>query len=84
MPDLPVLEVFCRCAPGAALTRYRARAATRHAGHFDAERSVDELQDPEVSRPVAGGWPVVEVDTNSPVDVAALIDRIETALTPEA
>jgi hypothetical protein len=33
-----------------------------------------------VTRPVAGGWPVVEVDTNGPVALGALLVRLHAAL----
>lgn len=75
----PVVEVFCRCDREVAAARYRARAGTRHAGHFDAVRSADELWE-EVSEPVADGWPLVEVDTNHPVDVADVATRVRAAL----
>lgn len=45
----------------------------RHAGHFDSTRTVDELWNDEVAEPVAGGWPLIEVDTNRPVDVGAVV-----------
>jgi predicted kinase len=64
-----VIEVFCRCEQATAGERYRTRAGTRHGGHFDADRSIDELWNDEVAAPVAGGWPVLEVDTNRPVDL---------------
>jgi predicted kinase len=68
-----VIEIFCRCDRAVAAERYRARAGTRHAGHFDAIRTDDELWNDEVARPVAGGWPVLEVDTNKAVDVAEVV-----------
>jgi hypothetical protein len=74
-----MVEVFCRCDPVVAAQRYARRAGTRDAGHFDAERTAGELWNDEVARPVAGGWPVIEVDTGSPVDVDALVARIRTA-----
>ena len=42
-------------------------------GHFDEERSRDEPWGDEVSEPVAGGWPVLEVDTSGTVDVDAVV-----------
>ena len=30
----------------------------------------------EVTEPIGGGWPVIEVGTNAPVDVMALVDHI--------
>jgi predicted kinase len=75
-----LIEVFCRCSEALAAERYRARAGTRHAGHFDGARSADELWNPEVSEPVAGGWPVVEVDTTAPVDLVTLVGAIRGAV----
>jgi predicted kinase len=75
-----VVEVFCRCDRAVASERYRARAGTRHAGHFDGERAADELWNDETSHPVAGGWPVVEVDTSTPVDIDVLAAKIRALL----
>ena len=74
-----VVEVFCRCDPVLAAERYAVRAGSRNAGHFDAERVTAELWNDEVARPVAGGWPVIEIDTAVPVDVEALTAAIRTA-----
>jgi ATPase family associated with various cellular activities (AAA) len=52
---------------------------SRAAGHFAAERTAAELWNDEVARPVAGGWPVLEICTNDPVDVAPLFARIRAA-----
>jgi Ni2+-binding GTPase involved in maturation of urease and hydrogenase len=38
-----------------------------------------ELRNDEVARPVAGGWPVIEVDTAGPVDVRPLVAAIRAA-----
>jgi hypothetical protein len=77
----PVVEVFCRCDPQVAARRYAQRAGSRHAGHFDAERVTGELwDDDEVARPVAGGWPVISVDTAEPVDLEALVAAIRAAI----
>ena len=72
-----IVEVFCRCDEAVAEARYRLRAGTRHAGHFDRLRTADELRNPEVVEPVAGGWPVLEVDTNQTVDLEALLRRVD-------
>jgi predicted kinase len=74
-----IVEVFCRCDPRIAQRRYAERAGTRAAGHFAAERTAAELWSDEVARPVAGGWPVLEVCTDNPVDVAPLIARVRAA-----
>lgn len=71
-----VVEVFCRCPRAVLEDRYRARAGSRQAGYFDRSRSPEELWNPEVAEPVAGGWPVLEVDTSSPVDIASLADAV--------
>lgn len=68
-----LVEVFCRCDQAVAHTRYQDRAGNCHAGHFDAVRTVEELWNDEVAEPVAGGWPVLEVDTNAHVDVAGVL-----------
>jgi cytidylate kinase len=71
-----VIEVFCRCPPEVRLARYRARTASRAAGHLDAERTEDELTNPDITEPVAAGWPVIEIDTTVPVDIAGLAARV--------
>jgi hypothetical protein len=75
-----IIEVFCRCDQTVAVERYRRRAGTRHAGHFDAVRTLEELWNEEVAEPVAGGWPVIEVDTNHPVDVAEVVVVVRSRL----
>ena len=75
-----VVEVFCRCDRNVAAARFKARAGTRHAGHFDDVRAADELWNDEVSEPLAGGWPVVEVDTNDTVDVDAVLRLVRDAV----
>jgi len=42
----------------------------------DAVRTAGELWNDEVAEPVAGGWPVLEIDTNQPVDVTAVVAEI--------
>lgn len=72
-----VVEVFCRCDREVALTRYRERSQHRHPGHFDDRRTDDELWNDEMTRPVAGEWAVLEVNTNHPVDVSMVIMDVE-------
>lgn len=71
-----VVEVFCRCGREVAVARYWARAETRHVGHFDHARTRDELWNDQISEPVAGGWPLIEVDTNGPVDLGAISPQL--------
>jgi predicted kinase len=76
----PVVEVFCRCDRDVAERRYRDRAGSRVAGHLDQERRPAELWNDEVAEPVAGGWPVLEVDTNSAPDVTQVAARVRAAM----
>lgn len=69
-----IIEVYCRCPRDVGLTRYRSR--DRHACHFDNLRTDDELWNDDTANPVAGGWPVIEVDTTHPVDVDALVRAV--------
>ena len=71
-----VIELFCRCTAVVAWERYQRRAGTRHAGHFDRDRTRSELWNDDVAEPVAGPWPLLEVDTNAPVDVAAVVQFV--------
>lgn len=75
-----LVELFCRCAADVAWERYRRRAGIRHAGHFDHDRTREELWNDEVAEPVAGPWPLLEVDTNAPVDVAAVVQFVRSQL----
>ena len=75
-----VVEVFCRVDRETARERYRARP-DRHPGHFDGHRTDAELWGEQVTDPVAGGWPVLEVDTTRPVDVSSLAARIREQVT---
>lgn len=74
-----LVEIFCRCDPETAARRYRERAGTRHAGHFDSIRTTEELWNSEVSEPVDGGWPMLEVNTDGPVDLQSVLRFIRTA-----
>ena len=76
----PIVEVFCRVDRETARRRSPARAASRHAGHFDTIRSADEVWNQEVSEPVAGGWPLLEVDTTGSTDVPHVARQIRELL----
>ena len=77
-----VLEVFCRCSPHTAADRFRRRVSERHPGHRDDEREAASLFSDEVARPIGGGWPVIEVDTEDevPEDVIEAICTTVVAL----
>lgn len=74
-----VIEVFLRCDRAIALGRYRMRAADRAPGHLDGDRGADDIWHDDITEPVAGSWPVIEVDTNRPVDLSVVISRIHAA-----
>lgn len=71
-----IVEVFCRCAPEVMQQRFADRVGARAEGHFDSQRAPDEMWNPDTTEPVAGGWPVVEVDTTGDVDLAEVVDRV--------
>lgn len=74
----PIVEVFCRCDPVVAFERFRDR--DRHPGHADEERDADSVRASFVARahrlPLRMLGPVVEVDTERPVDVASVARRV--------
>jgi hypothetical protein len=70
-----LVEVHCRCPREVAVARYTARSPTRHAGHLDADRQPVELWNDQNTRPT-GIAPAIVVDTTAPVDVAAVVRRI--------
>jgi predicted kinase len=72
----PFVEVRCRIAVDLARARYRRRA--RDERHLDRLRTEDELWGEDV--PPLGVGPVVEVDTEQPVDTAALAATVRGAL----
>jgi predicted kinase len=75
----PIIEVLCRCDQATAEQRYRQRSGTRAAGHFDGQRSPAELWTGEATEPVAGGWPVIQIDTTIPLEVSAIAARVRAA-----
>ena len=77
----PTVEVFCRCDPDVLRARFAARSTGRGAGYFDPERGAAEQWNAEVGTPVAAGWPVLEVDTGTTVDIPSLARRIRQAAT---
>ena len=74
-----VVEVFCLADVVTMRARYEARAPTKGAGHFDGQRPDEELWPADALVPLAGGWPVVEVDTSRRVDVDAVARKVRAA-----
>jgi predicted kinase len=74
----PIVEVFCRCDPEVAYERFRSRV--RHPGHADQERDPDTLRAPFFTRakklPLRTLGPVVEVNTERPVEVGSVATRV--------
>jgi len=79
----PIVEVFCRCDPDVAYERFRDRV--RHPGHADQERDPETLRAPFFTRakklPLRTLGPVVEVNTQRPVDVGSVATRVVEAAT---
>lgn len=71
----PVVEVRCRADRDVARRRFAERV--RDARHLDDQRSEDELWGSPVE-PLGLG-PLLEVDTNGPVDVRRLADGVRRA-----
>ena len=72
-----IIEVYCRCDPETVSRRFAQRADTRHPAHA-LKRITPELI-MRHDRPVGLGT-VIEVDTNAPVDLAAVLQRVHDAL----
>lgn len=77
--DGRLVEVFCRCDLSIAEARCAVRKARRPAAYVSEHEDPAELWTSETTEPVAGGWPVIEVDTTTAVDIAALATRIREA-----
>lgn len=67
-----VVEIWCHAPPAICAERYRARADHRHPGHPPASYST-ELADLAARATPIGRWPVIDVDTNQPLDEDKLV-----------
>jgi predicted kinase len=77
----PVIELYCRCRVETALDRFIRRR--RHPGHFDAARSADSLRAQFASFAALGPLgcgPIIEVDTEQPPRLDALLVVLEGAI----
>lgn len=70
-----VIEVWCHAPPAIIGERYRARLASRPAGHL-GESYIPELMELAGRATPIGGWPVLDVETVGPLDMPALIERL--------
>lgn len=82
----PMVEVFCACEPQELQRRYRERASQRQGRDydFDMARPEAELWNDRSLRPLAGGWPVLTINTQVPVDIPALASSVLAAVAPTA
>lgn len=79
---LPLVQVYCRCSFEVARTRYFARVGDgdRHEGHREDDMTVEHYERYRpLSEPLALSFPLVEVDTATPVDLDAVVAAIRTA-----
>jgi hypothetical protein len=79
-PLPPVAEVRCRCLLDPGRRRYRARMPQRRSRDLQAHRPDEELWADVHQRPLGVG-PVVWVDTDRPVDGAAVAAEVRDRLT---
>jgi thymidylate kinase len=74
----PIVEVFCRCDPDVAYERFQGRV--RQPGHGDQERDPGTLRAPFFTRakklPLRTLGPIVEVNTERPVDVGSVAKQV--------
>jgi predicted kinase len=72
----PMVEVFCRCDAPLMERRYRARARERAPGNFDLQRPREELWSESSLTPLAGPWPIIEIDTSGDVSAPSVAKAI--------
>jgi predicted kinase len=82
LPGLPgpLVEVFCGCDVQLMESRFLARAREHRPGHFDLQRSREELWAESSLVPLDGPWPVIEVDTSREIAAEAVAIEIVRAL----
>jgi len=72
-----IIEIHCRCAPEVAVDRFFARR--RHPGHLDEQKSrareIQTFTTCAALGPIGAGR-LVDVCTQGPVDVQALVDQL--------
>ena len=67
-----VIEVWCKVSPKVAAERYRKRARQRTRGHPPASYASELYDLASVAHPLSLG-PVVQVDTERPIDLEAFV-----------
>jgi glucokinase len=72
-----VAEIWCH-APGETVgVRYRARLGERHAGHLGAAYVPELIALADSARPL-GAYPLLDIDTTRPLDLASLQNWLTT------
>jgi glucokinase len=74
---VPVIEIHCHCDVDLAVTRFLHRR--RHPGHLDETRSLAALRAQFTAFAALGALGcgrVVELDTNGPIQIDALVDAV--------
>lgn len=74
-----IAEIWCHAPAEIIGERYRSRLAERHSGHLGASYVPELIELARRARPL-GNYPLFEVDTTRPLDVAELVEWLETAL----
>lgn len=76
-----VVEVFCTCDLDELRRRYRHRAEQRSGRpyDFDLERPERELWNDRSLQPLAGGWPVITLDTAAAWDAPSVAEAVRQA-----
>jgi glucokinase len=74
-----VAEVWCHAPPAIIGERYRARLGRRHAGHLGESYIPELIELAGRARPL-GSFPVIELDTTSPLDMPLLGGWLDAAL----
>ncbi len=77
--DSLLIQIYCRCPPLLAMERYRSRAPSRHRAHFEEEVIYDsrEVWFTEPPGPLDLPGPLVEVNTEHPVELAPLVQWVQ-------
>jgi glucokinase len=74
-----IAEVWCHAPAEIVGKRYRSRLSRRHSGHLGASYIPELIELAGRARPL-GNYPLFEVDTTRPLDLAVLLDWLDRAL----
>jgi glucokinase len=74
-----IAEIWCHAPAEIIGDRYRSRLTQRHSGHLGASYVPELIELAGRARPL-GSYPLFEVDTTRPLDIAALVEWLDTEL----